>query len=206
MIVITGYGHSGTRVIAQIYEALGFDLGPHNGRWDSDEVNMLNGGILNKMGAVYRGQVRGGTLEWTRIPEAVETFKERLQEFARDHDVVKSPSFNHCLGVWCEAGAKIDGVIIVHRDISLSIRSQYGEEVPYGTVMHDYQTFGYGRLLNALLTYNLDYASVHFPRDLDGEGKYGLAPRLLFPKPAPPFNKIVAALNDVYKPELIRTR
>lgn len=197
MIVITGYGHSGTRVIAEIYERLGFDLGKHNSKFDSIEINKIHDRLLHDIGALRNGELQP-SVDFTEVNRVSIGMKKELQHFAFEHEVVKSPSFNHSLPVWLAADTIIDHVIVVHRDVDISVRSQKGDNN-----LRNYQIYGYGLLLNTLLTYHVPHTFVRFPEDLiNSTALVGHLPKINSYK----YHQVLDTIRKVFKPEMIKTR
>ncbi len=121
MYIITGFGRSGTSFVAALVHQLGIPMGQWN----------------NKVKAGYEHPVVGGSNKsilngdyWGTIKE-----KKKLIELSSTLQIVKDPRFIMTLGVWLDAGAKIDGVLFCkrpHADIIKSSRKTHaGLMVPF---------------------------------------------------------------------------
>ncbi len=98
LIIVTGPGHSGTRVIARIYDMLGF--GPsHYGfhfqeSGDTVEIGQLNQEISNALGTGFRGRHQflerifgrydpyPRVLDWSRLERVARSFRNEILDYS----------------------------------------------------------------------------------------------------------------------------
>lgn len=109
MYIITGFGRTGTSIVAGIYDELGYAQGV----WSEE----------------FRGGYEGTTAtEWNKrilssYYDPAMGDDQKLREISEDLIICKDPRFMSTLGTWIEAGSRIDGIIYCDRNKSDAIQA-----------------------------------------------------------------------------------
>jgi hypothetical protein len=141
-------------------------------------------------------------MDWSRFPETVERYGDRLVELAAERRVVKDPRFSWTLPVWAAAGAPIDHVIICTRDLSAvsASREATGNESFNTSAIRNSIVYGVGMAFVTVQDYALPHTVLRFPDFL--EDPADLHRRLTFPEPVEQ-DDVASALARVRRADLV---
>jgi len=177
MIIITGHGRSGTRVVAEMYQRAGFRLSDSNNMY-FDDLAVLK--INLKIASGGKPGIGRAWLErhW-RYPRVMtqtdyRTNQRRYRYLTDEMEVInesrqvsKHCSFNLTLDVWINNGVIPEHVIIVHRDLDDSVTHQLKHD-PGKDGLHSRNKliYGYGKLFSTLLDNEISHTVIKFPQDM----------------------------------------
>jgi hypothetical protein len=154
---------------------------------------------------IYRALARRTApqlMDWSRFPEIVDTYRDRLHELADERAVVKDPRFSWTLPVWAAAGVPIEQVVVCLRDLSAmsASREAAGHTSFNGNDLRNGLVYAIGMTVTTVQDYALPHCILRFPDLL--EDAASLHRRLLFPEPVEEHD-LGDALARLRRPDLV---
>lgn len=162
MIFVVGFAHSGTTFLCEVLGGAGFDFA---GKLDHMEDVPLRKLLFD---------VDERLLRYSRRPDACLDFHELITDVFRKAgpaDVVKQPSFVHCLAVVLDAGIRPEHVLLTHRDLRVVRESLVGygryEKRMARSLRLEWMQNEWIRAKALLQEREIPFGIVRFPRSVD---------------------------------------
>jgi LPS sulfotransferase NodH len=192
VIFVIGFAHSGTTFLCEVLGGAGMTF--------SDPMDHMEDVPLRRL----LFDVDERLLRHSNRADACADFHEPIREaFGRfpDAQVVKQPSFVHCLRVVLEAGIRPDQALLTYRDLVLVKESLVGygryEKRRASSLRIEWMQKEWATAKQTLEEEGIPFGIVRFPRSVDDPDEIPLALQKAIGSPPPP--QLRQALEEAWE-------